>query len=141
MSRSLSLVKYRGFSNTFGEVYYVIIDRDVYFSGVTPANKVTSTINAAESIIKILAEEAGCPARFLTFYDIQTWRGYPGLYQGGSFEISRLVVEYEEGPHVQNWIPCAMSEDRIGHNGIRDTSQLPGVTQEVMDMFRHLIER
>jgi len=87
-----------------GTVLYWLEGDRCIFSGVT---RDTSTINAAESVVKaICAKEHVSPER-ITFFDLQTSRGYPK--PESEFHFDRLVLKIEGGEvFCLDWVstPC-----------------------------------
>lgn len=131
------VVEYYGTSRQFvGQVAYVRLGDTVYFTGLMGPDKATSTINAAEDVIRAISAAEQCSWQQLTFYDVETHRGY---YKRptGSYIINRLEVESgQKGrPMVQYWHPVAMTADMLGRNAVRDLSELPGVPEEVLQAF------
>lgn len=91
----------------FGVVVYTIIeDYGCIFCGVTPPNKATSTINAAESIISTIAQQEGVSVVELRFFDLQTKSQYgnipPGTYQ---FDELRILVTADQKVIKTWWVP------------------------------------
>jgi hypothetical protein len=96
-------------------------------------------VNAAESIVKALAVQAGCPWRFLNFYDVQTFNGFDDKKKG-SFEIDKLIVTgTPDAPNVNDWEPVAKSPHFTGRDGISDVTKLPGIPPEVFAQFEPYI--
>lgn len=116
----LKKVKYRGFRGHDGEVVYQMRGNKVLFSALTGADQTTSTVNAAEAVIKAICEaeeinwrDGGFPQRF-KFYDLMTKKGYPGR-KLEDWEINRLDVATsgvgdEREIEVTAWTPVMMPE-------------------------------
>jgi hypothetical protein len=88
-----------------GVVSYVVRGSECTFSGITP--EFTSTINAAEYIIRAIAAAERFDPRVMTFFDLITQRGYPSM-KGGEYEYKRLKVDYNgqsrgRGIWVDQW--------------------------------------
>lgn len=97
-----TIVYGRGFRGQALHVTYVIIAHDCVFTGLENG----STINWAEDIIRAICCAESCEYDALTFYDLQTHRGYKGK-QPGQYELDRLSVELEDGRVcVRGWIPA-----------------------------------
>ena len=79
----------------FNKVVYTVIGNCCYFSGIE-LEKRTSTINAAESIVLVIAHQEGVPATSLRYFDLQTHRGYEK--PSGEYEIDELNVQKYEPP-------------------------------------------
>lgn len=87
----LKRIAYPNFSRGESFVDYVIFDGTMcVFTAVDRLG--TSTINAAERIVKLIQEREGMSS--LVFYDLQTERGYVG-YKPGQYEFSKLTVVIE----------------------------------------------
>lgn len=69
------------------------------FSGVSGNGK--STINAAEGIIKAIAETEKVP---LKFYDLQTHKGYD-YFKPGEYSFDLLIITNQNDPEVVRWVP------------------------------------
>ncbi len=142
MSLVLKFLNYPGFAGGEGAIVYTIDGRNVYFSGLTLPHVATSTINGAERIIALLAAAEGIVPRLVTFFDIQTNRGY-ATKQPGTFEIEQLRLQcVGDSISVEQWTPVAMSDDLIAqsYRGTQSRDQLAGVPQAVMDIFRPYID-
>ena len=89
-----------------GKVAYVIIGREVFFSGLT---RTTTTINAAEEIIRAICEAEGIRWQDFTFVDIQTHCGYPKT--PGDFEADVLELRSGEELTVEGWRPANLPKE------------------------------
>lgn len=74
----------------YNKVVYVIMENCCYFSGIE-REKRTSTINAAESIIKSIAQQEGVSPMSFRYFDLQTHRGYDKL--PGEYQLDELILE------------------------------------------------
>lgn len=102
-------------------VVYLILGNEVYFTGILDNPRATSTINAAENVVKAIRTAEPQLDQGTIYYDIQTHRGGYGK-KPGEYEVDRLVLHWHENQFsVEEWIP----------------DQLP---QEVLECFRHLID-
>lgn len=89
---------YKNFNGTPNSVDYIIIDDGIcVFSGLS--SKGTSTVNAAERIVKAINEIEKKP---LVFYDLQTQKGYD-YYSPGEYSFSLLNIEDQDNPKVLSW--------------------------------------
>lgn len=88
----------------YGRVTYVIIGRRCIFSGLDGPG--LSTINYAEDIISAITAQEGVDPLRLTFYDLQTRRGYQGKVSG-EYEFDELKVEPRRNGRtfVAAWYP------------------------------------
>lgn len=94
-----------------GVVRYLLAGSQCVFSGVTDAAQFMTTINAAEHIIRAIAEAEKLDPRQVTFYDLMTRKGYSHLSHGGH-EFVRLKVDYRTGePKVTHWEKCTCPND------------------------------
>ncbi len=135
--KNLETVEYPATAST-GKVAYLIDGQNIYFSSVR--RNATSTVNAAEVIVRVLAELAGQSWRTLIFYDIQTHNGYDG-WRRGSYEVNRLIIQPRPGGKftIEDWEPVEMSADLVGTRGIKDVTELPGLKPEVLGLFSNII--
>jgi hypothetical protein len=76
----------------FHKVVYAIIGNVCYFSGT---ERGTSTINAAESIIKEICTQENVPIKNLRFVDIQTHLGY--RKPSGVYMVNELTIKLRPG--------------------------------------------
>ncbi|MBI4132403.1 MAG: hypothetical protein HY474_02110 [Candidatus Sungbacteria bacterium] len=77
----------------FNRVVYVILGKCCYFSGIERCGLgryATSTINAAESIIKAISGQEGVLISALRWFDLQTHRGYKR--RPGTYELDELLI-------------------------------------------------
>lgn len=74
----------------FNRVVYVIIGDCCYFSGIERRLR-TSTVNAAESIVKAISEQEEVAIERLRWFDLQTRRGYQ-WYAPGKYELQELLI-------------------------------------------------
>ncbi|OGY15645.1 MAG: hypothetical protein A2784_04505 [Candidatus Chisholmbacteria bacterium RIFCSPHIGHO2_01_FULL_48_12] len=115
----LKKVEYKGFRGHNGEVAYQRRGNKVLFSAITEAGETTSTVNAAEAVVKAICEAEGVDWRgedfgSLEFYDLMTKVGYP-CRKLEDWEINRLgvVVGNVDGKkqiQVTEWIPVVVPE-------------------------------
>jgi len=88
-----------GYGSQFPEynvVVYAIIDGCCYFSGIERERR-TSTINAAESIIKAISEQEGVAIERLRWFDLQTHLGYRKGH--GEYELDEVLIGFNpDGP-------------------------------------------
>lgn len=123
-------VDYPGFvQSSGGRVRYVVYVNKVYFSALTSARESTSTINAAERIIRSICTAEGLEWSNYMFFDIQTSVGYP-WHDQGYFKAEKLDVTAIGGGDfaVEGWHQVA------GH-----PRNYRGLLYEVWDEFRDLI--
>lgn len=93
-------IAYPNFGKGRSYVDYQIFDgQRCIFSGVTDGG--TSTINAAERIIKAIAEAEKVP---LEFYDLQTQKGY-SYYRPGEYSLDLLILKDGRLDSVIAWRP------------------------------------
>ena len=137
---NLDKLVYQGFgSNSWGVVAYAVSGNTVYFSGLTPGYLSTSTINAAENVVLAICNKLGKRWDELRFVDIQTHLGY--VKKTGEFCADELVIAPGQAgrPVVTAWKPVASSapegEVRLGSA----VSDLPGLPNRIMYMFRSLV--
>lgn len=86
----------------FGVVKYAIKGRECYFSGVPKAlYEVTSTINAANDIVKAIAGQEDVAITDLRFFDLQTHLAYDR--PEGEFEFDELIISFANGQMSIGW--------------------------------------
>lgn len=102
----LKKVTYPGFNppRTKGQVAYVVIGSEVFFSGLTGLDKTTSTINGAEGVILAISGAEGLNWNDYRWHDIQTHLAY-NRQEPGEFFIDRLHISVEPDgrPLVDGW--------------------------------------
>lgn len=131
---------YNGFHKSLPatKFVYLIYGPSVYFSGLGKDN--TSTINAAEEIVRIICTLEDIDWKVYTFFDVQTFRGYPGK-RPGKYSIDKLMIRdnpYKEGCAVIGWNNVvASASDRFHYNN----NSLPTdvIPTEVFQTFVPLI--
>ncbi|MDO8482348.1 MAG: hypothetical protein Q7S86_00835 [bacterium] len=103
----MKTVSYPNFGKGEGRVDYKLFEGfRCVFSGVTSDG--TSTINAAERIVKAIAEVEKAT---LMFYDLQTQKGYD-FYRPGEYSFSRLIVDgAQTNPENITWRPEKLPEN------------------------------
>ena len=95
---------YKNLNNTPNSVDYIIFYNCVcVFSGTK--NDGTSTVNAAERVVKAISDIEKKP---LKFYDLQTQKGY-GYYSPGEYSFSLLNIKDQDNPKVLSWRPQQIS--------------------------------
>ena len=72
-------------------------------------SEVGSTINYAEDIIAAIAEKEGFDPSEITFFDLQTWKGYDG--DEGVFAYDKLV--FKNPAYVENFEPTVCPAEVI----------------------------
>lgn len=88
----------------FNKVVYYVNGRECYFSGIELTNR-TSTVNAAESIIRIICDQEGIYWEEARFFDLKTHLGYP--IARGEYELNELsLVRNSHGPQPGSAIDC-----------------------------------
>ena len=106
----------------FNKAVYVIKGNSCYFSGIEK-KKSTSTINAAEEIVKAIVTQENVSVHVLCYFDIQTYKGYHKF--PGEYEVDELIISPEGGKgfHVSSWDPtvlpdniCDLFQEYIGVN-------------------------
>lgn len=131
-TRNLKRVEYKGFRGNNGEVVYRIQGKKVMFSAIQSALEATSSINAAESIVKAICNTEGIdwrkPSFFkeYEFYDLTTPLGYrhrteypiPGEDPIQILKLA-LVPSGKEGLHVESFT-------RVGLDGKPLINPTPG---------------
>ncbi len=99
--RPLKKIEYQGFHGSKGEIVYRKEGGKVIFSALKGSDQATSTINAAEEIVKAICLAEGIewrdPAFFdnFEFYDFTTLLGYPSrmsLEESRHAEILKLKI-------------------------------------------------
>ena len=91
----MKTITYASFNGRPTPVAYYIFEGDrCVFTGIT--DKGTSTINAVERIVEAIAVVEGRGIRELTFFDLQTRKGY-SHYRSGEFAFSQLILSEKEG--------------------------------------------
>ncbi len=102
-----------------GIVKYAIRDKSCIFTGLTSSRVSPTTINAAEYVIRAIAETEGLDPRLITFYDLLTRRGYPD--QPKPYEFVRLMIGYQNNQiHVVAWTPVECTPDILKLFGVVD---------------------
>lgn len=98
-----ALFKYFGGSDhRGGEVVYIVRGTICVFSATT---RYPSSINAVEDIVEAICQSEGCSPAELTFYDLQTHRGYTSR-QPGEFAFDRIRLGITNGEIVDPvWSP------------------------------------
>ncbi len=134
---NLKTVQYEGCymteeSGPLHKVVYALYDDSIVFSGLHGIHEapVTSTINAAESVIdSILAQEHLVWHESQRYFDLLTHRGYP-QYPSGFIRYTQLVLRKVDRPpgffvsHWHNDVPCPdhVLKDFAEHIGQPDPS-------------------
>lgn len=75
--------------------------KPLIFSGVT-INDRYSTVNNAEDIIAKIREQEKIKITDRDFYDLQTWKGYPG-FERGQFILSKIHFKKSKEIWVKSW--------------------------------------
>lgn len=122
----------------FGTVVYVIIGNRCYFSGTKrsygePGGGVTTTINAAESILVAIAAQEGIPVMSLRFFDLQTYRGYH--QPPGTFALDELIFRRKERRQIPKGVVVLDTPEEITVKEWRPTECPP----EIEEIFREYI--
>ena len=100
-------VEYPGFGGDGdGWVAYKIIRKEVFFAGLI--REATSTINAAEDIIRAICKAEEISWQDFTFVDIQTHRGYQKA--PGEFKANVLKLGSGEELSVESWQPISLTK-------------------------------
>ncbi len=102
-----------------GIVKYAIRDKNCIFTGLTSSRVSPTTINAAEYVVRAIAEAEKLDPRHITFYDLCTRRGYPD--QPKPYEFMRLMIRFENNRfHVTTWTPTECTPDILKLFGVVD---------------------
>lgn len=108
MDPRLKEVEYQGFVLSHnGRIAYAVIEKEVFFSGLIRG--VTTTINAAEAVVKAICEAEKIRWQDYTFIDIQTHCGYHKA--PGEFEVDVLGLGIGEELIVQSWQSTSLTEE------------------------------
>lgn len=137
-------------SKVAGEIVYFIEGRNTYFSCLSSARPLLSSVHAAEQIVLEIsaAEEYIWPMLF--FHDVQTHRGYASRRKG-TYTIERLELRAVDcQPVVERRIPVAQGAIAMAlaahgaagrESGIQEAGELPGVPEHILDLFLPFIEK
>ncbi len=87
-------IAYEGNNGHDGEVVYQLFGDDCVFSGIS-GHTATSTINAVESIIEVIAREEKVHPKVLNFFDLQTHNGY--IKKTGELEYDHVKFRVKSG--------------------------------------------
>ena len=123
-------VEYEDFIGRKGKVVYELRGNKVIFSSLRSAREATSTIQAAELVVKAICNAEGIDwensefGNKYEFYDLSTPIGYPSrkddylnrlLREGvglGEVEIDRLNIVHTNGTiFVESWTPMNLSSN------------------------------
>lgn len=85
-------------------IEYMVHGKAVYFSAVTQAK--TSTVRAAERIVRAICEQETISHSGYVFYDVQTHLGWPDIPEG-KFRIKKLDID-PDMYNVTDWHEVTM---------------------------------
>jgi len=101
------------------KVLYIFVGNACYFTGVEREMR-TSTINAAESIIRSICQLEQVQPFDIHWYDLQTSLGYGGAgsrWHPGTFVLSELMVELDPRKelYVRSWPDIEITPTILAH--------------------------
>lgn len=126
----LKMVGYPNFHVGSSRVAYIVDGDRVYFTGLDKHG--TSTINAAETIVKAIASEEERSWVGLEFFDLQTHTGYTSR-NPGQYEIDRLRVKARcDELVIDGWERVLSDTGSLGN-----PAEIP---EYILDAFREHID-
>ncbi len=120
---------YRGFNPPLSqvEIAYRVMGNKIIFTALEKATGAkTSTINAAEEIVRLICEAEGLKWQECEFFDLQTWVGYP-IHGHGYFSLDQLIFDENERLWVKSWENRASNTDHPDY--------LDGVPRQMVKML------